>query len=796
MAFTKITNAGFGLTTGTLVGVAASFSSTVSVGGTLTYEDVTNVDSVGLITARSGISITGGDLTVPDAIIHDGDTNTRIRFPAADTFSVETAGNERLRIDSSGRLLVGTNSARANFLNGSVTGLSQVEGSGSGSSRGTLSVINNATTEHPATLLLGRSNANTIGSNTLSSNAQWCGRVGFMGNDGSEFVELASISGFVDGTPGANDMPGRLSFRTTADGASSPTERMRIDSSGNVGIKNTVAATIDAVNNAGTLVVGDGSSAEGITIYTSDSTSGELAFADGTSGSATQRGRIIYAHGDNSMRISTNGAEVLRIDSSGNVGIAINNPGETLDVGGKIRSHHASDSRFLLRVNDVNKGGFQASTDDGVVIYGASSTNPIKFQTSGAEKARIDTSGRLLVGTTTEGQANADNLTIADSANCGITIRTGTSSQGALFFSDATSGTGEYDGFITYDQGTRAMRFGTNASERMRIDSSGSMGLGTNSPAGNLHISGSGDRSLLITGGTSGTTSLQMGDSDDADIGAILYDNSNNSMQFKTNASERMRLDSSGRLAVGVAGYTGDAKLVVESLHSSGSIISEFRNEVSGNYGGMRILGGVLNRECRLQSLYGSSYFTFYTEGTGAATERMRITSAGNVGINYDSPTAKLEVKEDTSSAETTIFRIKSNWSASNQTQMLVLSDGDVENRNNAYRAISDAKLKENIVDASSQWEDIKNLRVRNYNFIEGAGDPTKTHIGLVAQEVEPISPGLVKERADEDENGNDLGTVTKSVNYSVLYMKAVKALQEAQTRIESLEARLDAGGL
>ena len=44
--------------------------------------------------------------------------------------------------------------------------------------------------------------------------------------------------------------------------------------------------------------------------------------------------------------------------------------------------------------------------------------------------------------------------------------------------------------------------------------------------------------------------------------------------------------------------------------------------------------------------------------------------------------------------------------------------------------AISDAKLKENIVDASSQWEDIKNLRVRNYNFIEGHGDPSKTHIG------------------------------------------------------------------
>ena len=65
------------------------------------------------------------------------------------------------------------------------------------------------------------------------------------------------------------------------------------------------------------------------------------------------------------------------------------------------------------------------------------------------------------------------------------------------------------------------------------------VGIGTSSPAGDLQISGSGDRSFLITGGTSGTTSVQMGDSSDADAGAILYDNSNNSMQFKTNASER-----------------------------------------------------------------------------------------------------------------------------------------------------------------------------------------------------------------------------------------------------------------
>ena len=121
------------------------------------------------------------------------------------------------------------------------------------------------------------------------------------------------------------------------------------------------------------------------------------------------------------------------------------------------------------------------------------------------------------------------------------------------------------------------------------------------------------------------------------------------------------------------------------------------------------------------------------------------------------------------------------------------MANGDAQNTNNSYTGISDIKLKENIVDASSQWEDIKALQVRNYNFKEETGHSTHTQIGLVAQEVETVSPGLVKERDDVDAEGNDLGTTTKTVNYSVLYMKAVKALQETMARVESLEAEVAA---
>ena len=103
---------------------------------------------------------------------------------------------------------------------------------------------------------------------------------------------------------------------------------------------------------------------------------------------------------------------------------------------------------------------------------------------------------------------------------------------------------------------------------------------------------------------------------------------------------------------------------------------------------------------------------------------------------------------------------------------------------------MSDVKLKENIVDANSQWDDLKTLRVVNFNFKEETGYQTHTQIGFIAQEVEQVSPGLVYETPDLDIEGNNLGTVTKVLQSSVLYTKAVKALQEAMERIETLEAQ------
>jgi hypothetical protein len=180
--------------------------------------------------------------------------------------------------------------------------------------------------------------------------------------------------------------------------------------------------------------------------------------------------------------------------------------------------------------------------------------------------------------------------------------------------------------------------------------------------------------------------------------------------------------------------------------------------------------------------------FSTTRDSQSSPLERMRITNLGETAIG----TTNNGLFVGTTQGAGTTYALfigrrsiteGSAFTTGSTISFLVWSNGNVVNTNNSYGAISDIKLKENIVDASSQWDDLKALQVRNYNFKEGQ---THTQIGLVAQEVELVSPGLVSESPDRDEEGNDLGTVTKSVNYSVLYMKAVKALQEAMERIEA----------
>jgi hypothetical protein len=185
-----------------LAGVAAPTLRLTSSSGPYSYLESNTVGSVGIAADESN---TGA--------------STNINF--------RVDGTERARIDSSGRLLVGTSSSisTANGFTPSV----QVAGA---STLAAISAGRYAANANPPQFALQKSRNATIGSHTVVNSGDEVGGISFEGSDGSAFIQAALITAAVDGTPGSNDMPGRLVLSTTADGASSPTERMRITSSG------------------------------------------------------------------------------------------------------------------------------------------------------------------------------------------------------------------------------------------------------------------------------------------------------------------------------------------------------------------------------------------------------------------------------------------------------------------------------------------------------------------------------------------------------------------------------------
>jgi hypothetical protein len=231
-----------------------------------------------------------------------------------------------------------------------------------------------------------------------------------------------------------------------------------------------------------------------------------------------------------------------------------------------------------------------------------------------------------------------------------------------------------------------------------------------------------------------------------------------------------------------------------------------------------------------------SGALCFGNDGADGDTERATITSGGffkasNTGTYAGSTSAYHELRSDQQDQNIVLIRNTNATSPygidvaftaatpnnttntfitstdSTNDKFIVYSSGTVTNRTGTYNAFSDLKLKQDVVDAGSQWNDIKALRVRKFRLKdEVAANPNyPAYIGLIAQEAEQVSPGLVEECADfervevVDEDGNvtyerkPAGTTTKSVKYSILYMKAVKALQEAMARIEKLEAEMAA---
>jgi hypothetical protein len=189
---------------------------------------------IGTASPAAKLEVAGGNIRLDNnqGVEWGGVNNYIYGNESTDFIAVATNGNERSRWDSSGRLLVGTSTALGNGDNVQNAKL-QVHSS----AYYLADFAQYSADEYPSIIYLEKSRNASVGSHTALVNNDEIGSIRFAGSDGTRFQSAAYIVAQVDGTPGANDMPGRLVFSTTADGASSPTERMRIASNGKTTIK-------------------------------------------------------------------------------------------------------------------------------------------------------------------------------------------------------------------------------------------------------------------------------------------------------------------------------------------------------------------------------------------------------------------------------------------------------------------------------------------------------------------------------------------------------------------------------
>ena len=538
------------------------------------------------------------------------------------------------------------------------------------------------------------------------------------------------------------------------------TGRLFVDANGNVGAGNSSPGSYNA--SADDLVVGS-SGDTGISIVSGTSSQGSIFFADGTTGGAQQAaGYIIYPHSGDYMAFGTTNTERMRLTSAGLLGLGTSSPGFKLTI--------EDSTTPRIRIGDgvrhVNLDGGSATQNAAV---GTDYSGAFGIYTNGAANTRlhITSAGLVGIGTTSPGFL----ITAATSADGvdGVSVESPSVNGIIRLRADGTNGNAIRVGGVGAQGNTLRFLAGSDA-ERMRIDSSGRLLVGT---------------STALSTGVNNNGSSNVATEQQLQVASASWDKA--SASFTTYQG-----NVAGVFAqIGFNRSKSDALGTVGSALASGDALGGIT--FSGSDGGKFVPGAwitaVADGTFSNNDAPGRLVFSTTLDGASSPTERMRI---GNNGITriFDSSGSGLRVGS-ASAAGTTDSIFSGSHSATSTTaegtqSIAIRTNGNIVNTNNSYGSISDVKLKENIVDANSQWDDLKALQVRNYNFKEGQ---THTQIGLVAQEAELVSPGLVSESPDRDAEGNDLGTVTKSVNYSVLYMKAVKALQEAMERIEQLES-------
>jgi hypothetical protein len=296
-------------------GQALYFSTQTAAGGTGrdTKLVITSGGNVGIgttspnrtLTVNGLLGVTNGTANTQQLVFSiDGSaaylTSSYIGTSSYVPMVFEVGGSERMRITSGGELYQNTTSQRSTGWSTNPAGQLVSEMTNYGGAQWFTNVAN----DEGSYLVLGKSRGTSVNSNTIVQSGDILGALIFQGTDGSAAQGAARIVGKVDGTPGANDMPGRLEFHTTADGSAIMTERMRITSGGNVGI--------GVTNPAGKFQIGSvGSTGYGVP--------NGLTFGDGTRAGALEintNGVVLYSSTSNII-FSPNTTEAMRIASGG-----------------------------------------------------------------------------------------------------------------------------------------------------------------------------------------------------------------------------------------------------------------------------------------------------------------------------------------------------------------------------------------------------------------------------------------------------------------------------------------------